>query len=63
MERLEHANAGFRSLTESVDTTTSAGRMLMQMVGSFAEFERLDYSPGSSEFDHFQPAFRLRLVN
>jgi DNA invertase Pin-like site-specific DNA recombinase len=40
MERLEHANAGFRSLTESVDTTTSAGRMLMQMVGSFAEFER-----------------------
>ena len=40
MERLDQAKAGFRSLTELVDTTTSAGRMLMQMVGSFAEFER-----------------------
>lgn len=40
MEQLEQAGAGFRSLTESVDTRTSAGRMLMQMVGSFAEFER-----------------------
>lgn len=40
MERLEAAGAGFRSLTEAVDTTTPAGRMLMQMVGSFAEFER-----------------------
>lgn len=29
MERLEQAKAGFRSLTESVDTTTSAGRMLL----------------------------------
>jgi DNA invertase Pin-like site-specific DNA recombinase len=28
MERLDQAKAGFRSLTESVDTTTSAGRML-----------------------------------
>ena len=32
--------AGFRSLTEAIDTTTPAGRMMMQMVGSFAEFER-----------------------
>jgi DNA invertase Pin-like site-specific DNA recombinase len=40
MERIQHANAGFRSLTEAIDTTTPAGRMLMQMVGSFAEFER-----------------------
>jgi DNA invertase Pin-like site-specific DNA recombinase len=40
MERIEAAGAGFRSLTEAVDTTTPAGRMLMQMVGSFAEFER-----------------------
>ena len=31
---------GFRSLAEDIDTTTPAGRMLMQMVGSFAEFER-----------------------
>jgi DNA invertase Pin-like site-specific DNA recombinase len=40
MERIKEANAGFRSLTESIDTTTPAGRMMMQMVGSFAEFER-----------------------
>jgi DNA invertase Pin-like site-specific DNA recombinase len=40
MERLGEANAGFRSLTEAIDTTTAAGRMLMQMVGAFAEFER-----------------------
>jgi DNA invertase Pin-like site-specific DNA recombinase len=40
MERVRDAGAGFRSITEVVDTTTSAGRMVMQMLGSFAEFER-----------------------
>jgi DNA invertase Pin-like site-specific DNA recombinase len=40
MERIAEANAGFRSLTEAVDTTTPAGRMMMHMVGAFAEFER-----------------------
>jgi len=40
MERIEAAGAGFRSLTESIDTTTPAGRMMMQMVGRFAAFER-----------------------
>jgi len=40
MERIDKADAGFRSLTESIDTTTPAGRMMMQMVGVFAEFER-----------------------
>jgi len=40
MERLSEASAGFRSLTEAIDTTTPAGRMMMQMVGAFAEFER-----------------------
>lgn len=40
MERLGEAQAGFRSLTEAIDTTTAAGRMMMQMVGVFAEFER-----------------------
>ena len=40
LEKLEVVGAGFRSLTESIDTTTPAGRMMMQMVGSFAEFER-----------------------
>src|SRR5437762_1233004 len=40
MERLGEVEAGFRSLTEAIDTTTPAGRMMMQMVGAFAEFER-----------------------
>jgi DNA invertase Pin-like site-specific DNA recombinase len=40
LDRIEAANAGFRSLTECIDTATPAGRMMMQMVGSFAEFER-----------------------
>ena len=40
MERIGAAGAGFRSITEAIDTTTPAGRMMMQIVGSFAEFER-----------------------
>ena len=40
MERIGQTGAGFRSLTEAIDTTTPAGRMMMQMVGAFAEFER-----------------------
>ena len=40
MEKIGEAGAGFRSITEQIDTTTPAGRMMMQMVGAFAEFER-----------------------
>jgi len=40
MERIAEAGVGFRSVTENIDTTTPAGRMMMQMLGSFAEFER-----------------------
>ncbi|MEG3973662.1 recombinase family protein [Microcoleus sp. herbarium8] len=40
MEKIAGAGAGFRSLTESIDTTSAGGRMMMQIVGSFAEFER-----------------------
>ena len=40
MERIKEAEAGFRSLTEAIDTTSAPGRMMMQMVGAFAEFER-----------------------
>lgn len=40
LEQIEGRGAGFRSLTENIDTTTPAGRMMMQMIGSFAEFER-----------------------
>lgn len=40
IEKVEQAGAGFRSLTEAIDTTSPGGRMMMQMVGTFAEFER-----------------------
>jgi DNA invertase Pin-like site-specific DNA recombinase len=40
MERVELASAGFQSLTEAIDATSPGGRMMMQIVGSFAEFER-----------------------
>lgn len=40
MEKIRERNAGFKSLTESFDTTSAAGRMMMQMIGIFAEFER-----------------------
>jgi DNA invertase Pin-like site-specific DNA recombinase len=40
LKRLEEVGAGFRSMTEHIDTTTAVGRMLIQVLGSFAEFER-----------------------
>ena len=40
MEGSDQAGADFKSLTETIDTTTPTGRMMMQMVGSFAELER-----------------------
>jgi DNA invertase Pin-like site-specific DNA recombinase len=40
IERNKEAEAGFRSLTEAIDTTTAPGRIMMQMVGAFAEFAR-----------------------
>jgi DNA invertase Pin-like site-specific DNA recombinase len=40
LEKITEAKAGFRSLTEAIDTTTSAGRMMLQMLSAFVEFER-----------------------
>jgi len=40
LAELGELGAGFRSLTESIDTTTPAGRMMMHMLGAVAEFER-----------------------
>ena len=40
LDTVEKAGAGFRSLTENIDSTTASGRMMMQMLGAFAEFER-----------------------
>lgn len=38
--RIEAKGATFRSLTESIDTSSPAGRMMLAMLGAFAEFER-----------------------
>lgn len=40
LEKIDAAGANFRSLTEAIDTSGPAGRTMMQMLGSFAEFER-----------------------
>jgi DNA invertase Pin-like site-specific DNA recombinase len=48
MERIGDSGAGFRSITEAIDTTTPAGRMMMQMVGSLVEFERAMIREGTS---------------
>lgn len=40
LEKVQLLGADFHSLSEAIDTTTSAGQMMMQIVVSFAEFER-----------------------
>lgn len=40
LEQLDAAGVAVRSATEPFDTTTAAGRMMVQMLGVFAEFER-----------------------
>lgn len=40
VEKIEQAGATFRSLTETFDTTTPAGKMAFHMLGAVAEFER-----------------------
>ncbi len=40
LDTIEHRGASFRSLTESINTATPSGRMMMQMLGAVAEFER-----------------------
>ena len=40
LEELDAARVAFRSASEPFDTSTAAGRMMMHMLGVFAEFER-----------------------
>lgn len=40
LEELDDLKIGFKSATEPFDTTTSAGKLAIQMLGSYAEFER-----------------------
>ena len=38
--KLEQRQIGFKSLTESIDTTTSGGKLVFHIFGALAEFER-----------------------
>lgn len=40
IDRVNKAEANFKSLTESIDTATPVGRAMMHILGTFAEFER-----------------------
>jgi DNA invertase Pin-like site-specific DNA recombinase len=40
VEALEARGIGFKSLTESIDTTTSGGKLIFHIFGALAEFER-----------------------
>lgn len=40
VESLEERGIGFRSLTESIDTTTNGGKLVFHLFAALAEFER-----------------------
>lgn len=40
VESLEEKGVGFRSLTEAIDTTTSGGKLIFNIMASLAQFER-----------------------
>lgn len=40
MQMLEREGIGFKSLQDSIDTTTPAGRVMLAILGAFAQFER-----------------------
>lgn len=40
LDQLTAIGAGFRSLTEPIDTATPTGRLMISMLGAVAEFER-----------------------
>lgn len=40
LEQIEKAGCGFKSLTEPIDTISPAGKLMLNILGSVAEFER-----------------------
>lgn len=40
LDYIEKRGAMFQSLTETIETRSPAGRMMMQIIGAFSEFER-----------------------
>lgn len=60
VEAVALAGAGFRSLTEAIDTTTPAGRLMAHTLGAFAEFERAMIRERTMNgLDHARKAGRL----
>lgn len=39
-QEMERMGVGIKSLTESIDTTTAAGRLIFHVIGALGEFER-----------------------
>jgi DNA invertase Pin-like site-specific DNA recombinase len=40
LERIDKTGASFKSLTETIDTSGPCGRLMMNMLGAFNQFER-----------------------
>lgn len=40
LDKLKERGVGFRSITEAIDMASPAGRMVLHLMGAFAEFER-----------------------
>ena len=40
IERMKEQGAGFQSLTDGIDTTTTGGKLVFHIMGALAEFER-----------------------
>lgn len=40
LQKLEQMGVGFRAVRDNIDTTTSTGKFMLNMLGAFAQFER-----------------------